>query len=137
MTVTIGDRLRLERRLLAALFLWPRSVGLAAHHFVAPEHALIYEAIDDAQDLFPYPDVDPEALVYDDIALGVVVGLACTALRGRRAAMTGPKRASVAWATDWERLELFIGEYILSQQVGPTTIDEMVAAVRACHRCGH
>lgn len=140
MNIAAGDRLQLERRLLAALLLWPRAVDLDAHHFVAPEHGLIYEAIDEAQDVFPYPAVNPEALVYDDVAVAVVIGIACTSLRGRRAAMPAAirsTRASVSWSTDWERLERFVTDYILHQQIGPNAIDELVAAVRACHRCGH
>lgn len=46
MTHAWEDRLAIERCLLAALILWPRRVPeLEPHHFLAPAHAALYQAI--------------------------------------------------------------------------------------------
>lgn len=74
MTTALTPRLDTERRLLAALFLFPQLVDLEPRHFAAPAHAALFGALDEVQRHYPVGATKPHArYTYDDIALALVV----------------------------------------------------------------
>ena len=120
MRTTYSDRLRLERRLLTALYLWPSECSLTPEHFISPAHSALYEVIQGIKRA-PVAD-DVLAVTYDDTAL------AHAALR----------------LLDCDLDGLFANEggfwsYALKlQQSGDTRaeIPSLIEQVRECPRCG-
>jgi hypothetical protein len=125
-TPAVTHRLAAERRLLAALFLWPRAVDLEPRHFLAPEHGALYEVLDEARRLFPAPfQLPPETYVYDDVSVPIIVGLARDHAHRREDAPS--------WA-QW--VEGYILDVLIWQRVTAHAIDSLVDQVRECPRCG-
>lgn len=116
----LPDRLLLERRLLAALFLWPSECDLEPKHFASPAHQALYVAIQNVKRA-PVSD-DVLATTYDDTAFAEI---ACQLM-------------------DQELDSLFISEggfwkYTQKiQQSGDTRaeIPALIAEVRECPGCG-
>lgn len=121
MILTYQDRLRIERRLLAALFLWPTECDLDPQHFHAPEHSWLFMAIQEVKRA-PVSD-DVLATTFDDTAL-----------------------ANIAlWFMDHQLDSYFnsAGGFFkfasaFLQQSGDTRaeIPALIAEVRECPRCG-
>jgi hypothetical protein len=131
-TPTVELRLQAERRLLAALFLWPRAVDLEPRHFLAPEHGALFEVLDEARRLFPAPmQLPPETHVYDDTSLPIIVWLAHD--HARDSAFVGVHGNAVGWA-QWVRH--YITHALLCERVTARAIGDLVEQVRECPRCG-
>lgn len=131
MIPTYDQRVADERRLLAALFLYPRAVELEARHFLAPDHGLLFDCVEQAFAIAPWPAANRHC--YDDIALEVVVE--CVRQRGREldhALDRFPERAAqlAAWARG------YIVDVLMAQAVTAHAIDDLVEIVRVCPRCG-
>lgn len=113
MTTTWPERLTTERRLLAALFLWPTRVELEAQHFLAPAHGALFTAIQAAGDV----------LLDENRTLPAL-------------------REFIAW-DDRDDLFSSVGgldDYVIEQlvpmPVTPHAIPDLVELVRQCPRCG-
>jgi hypothetical protein len=125
------QRIAVERRLLAALFLYPRDVDLEAHHFLASQHGVMFDCIRAAYREFPW--VHSTGHWYDDLALAVVLGL-----------VQQHAHDLMSWlGRSWSRpaeLARFAEEYfihvLMEQRVTAYAIDDLVEQVRACPRCG-
>jgi hypothetical protein len=125
------ERLELERRLLAALFLWPRRIELEPRHFLAPEHGALFEIINDAAELYPPAEVPDDSLGFDDSFLVVVVALA------RDYVVQGYVTSHVAHAGAWSAwVRRYVVHELLTQPAARAAIGRLVAEVRQCPRCG-
>lgn len=131
MTLTYPTRLLVERRLLAALFLWPRAVELEPRHFLAPEHGALFEVLEEARVLFPSVfQLPAETTIYDDCSVPIVVGLARDyARRGALGEVPGVANDFGDWT------ERYLAE-LLYERVTQHAIDDLVEQVRECPRCG-
>jgi len=113
MIQTWPQRLETERRLLAALYLWPRPVDLDGGCFLAPEHGVLFDAIQEAG-----PD-----LADDYKAIPVLVGVV---RRNRRLTMFKAVKG--------------VEEYVITQlvpiDVREREIPSLIESVKACPRCG-
>lgn len=132
MNLAVNHRLEVERRLLAALFLWPCAVDLDPRHFLEPRHGALYEVLDEARVLFGKSNVElpDETTVYDETLLTIVVGLALEYAR------RSPFESNRAGASGWAQ---WVEEYVLGllyERVTKYAIADLVEMVRECPRCG-
>lgn len=119
------NRLDLERRLLSALFRWPTLVELDAAVFLSPVHGALFQAMQDVQAEFPV-----EPLLerwrwhdYDDAQLVLVaISLKRDGLLGLFSHLGG--------------LKTYVIDSLFTLKVGPRAIEDLVAAIAACPRCG-
>lgn len=106
-------RVDAERRLLAALYLWPRAVDLEPRHFLFPTHGVLFVALQELGD----------RLLDDEAAIPLLRALV---QRMRLERMFLSVRG----------VENFVIEELVPQEVTPHAIDDLVAQVRECPRCG-
>jgi len=125
------ERLELERRLLAALFLWPRRIELEPRHFLAPEHGALFQIIADAGELYPPAFVPDDSLGFDEAFLTVVTALA------RDHVTQGFVASHVFHAGQWAAwVRRYIVHELLARPAARAAIDRLTAEVRQCPRCG-
>jgi hypothetical protein len=121
------ERLQVEQRLLAALFRWPQLVDVEPSDFVAAPHAALFWAMQEVHATWPVEavtDVWRSRWWYCDmaqLALVIEVLRADDAL-DRFKNLGGVKR--------------FVLAELAPLMIMPSVIDELVAQVRACPRCG-
>lgn len=120
------NRLDLERRLLSALFRWPTLVDLDPAAFLAPAHGALFQAMQDVQTEFP---VEPLADQwrwhdYDDAQLVLV-------------AIFLKRNGLLALFTHLGGLKTYVVGSLFAIKVGPRAIEDLIAAIAACPRCGH
>lgn len=132
MTLPVLHRITVERRLLAALFLWPTSVDLEPHHFLEPRHGALFEVLEEARVLFGESNIElpAETTVYDDTSVPIVFGLAHD--HARRSPFDA-NRAGAPLFARW--VETYLAE-LLYEQVTRYAIADLVELVRECPRCG-
>lgn len=107
------QRLETERRLLAALYLWPRPVALEPHDFCYRMHAAFYAALQDVGN----------AITDDAEAIPIM----CAAIKG------GLDEDLFNFVGG---VENFIVDELILVRVLEHEIDDLVTRVRACPRCG-
>jgi hypothetical protein len=131
MALAWSQRLTAERRLLAALFLWPCRVELGPRSFLAPEHGALFDVILDAADFWPPAQLPAEGSSFDDAFLEVVTAFA----RDYAAQGYTPKRTRnpIAWAA---YVRTYITDVLMRQAVTRAALDPLIAEVRQCPRCG-
>lgn len=112
MTTPLDDRLQLERMLLAALFMYPRSVELDMHHFVAPAHAAFFCALDDGKGEH-WPG-----------------GLKLVARR------IAQQPGGLKTFNSVGGVKKFVNEVLPLEMVKPSFVDVLAGEVRKCPRCG-
>lgn len=120
--MTWPERLGDERRLLAALFRWPRLVDLEPHHFLAPMHAALFSALDEVERTFPVESMATDR-AYDDVGLELVVWC-----------ITRDKLLDLFRHVGGVRR--YVLEELLPLEVTQESIADCVELVRVCPRCG-
>lgn len=124
MTLPLPTRLIVERRLLAALFLWPRAVELEPRHFLAAEHGVLFDAL----------QAIGEELLDDGVArVGAFVerlSLVNPATQRAAGLADAHARDSARWYREYITTEL------ICIAVTPLAIPDLVEQVRECPRCG-
>lgn len=135
-TTTVSPRLADERRLLSALFLFPRAVfEIDARHFIAADHALLFEALQDAFAVFPWEPVRDGA--YDDMALAIVMGLVRQRITEIRLSLgDAPAAVRSHVASVGEEYDHYIARVLMAQAVTAHAVDDLIDLVHACPRCG-
>jgi hypothetical protein len=131
--LTVDQRVNVERRLLAALFLWPRHVDISPRDFSEPEHGAIYEVICDAAQFYVPAELEAHTLYYDSGFLEVVIGFARDYAAEKRRAMRGYHGDPAGWAA---HVRTYFESILLRQPVTRDQITELVQLVRQCPRCG-
>jgi hypothetical protein len=122
-TSTWPERLETERRLLAALYLWPQAVGVDAQDFLAPQHAMLYRAVN---------EIEPGELASETITPSVRAFVESEAMERR--VRRGLETTHAYWVGRW--YENYIIETLMQVEVSPSAIPDLVAQVRVCPRCG-
>lgn len=120
MILTFPSRLLVERRLLAALFLWPSECDLEPHHFASPAHQALYAAIQSVKRA-PVSD-EVLATTWDDTALAEI---ACQLMDQNLDSLFVSEGGFYAYARHLQRSCDTRAE-----------IPALVAEVRECPRCG-
>lgn len=124
MTLPLPTRLIVERRLLAALFLWPHIVDLEPRHFLAAEHGVLFEAL----------QAIGIGLLDDGVArVGEFVERLSLANAATQRAAGLPEthaRDAARWYREYITAEL------ICVAVTPLAIPDLVEQVRECPRCG-
>lgn len=125
------QRIAVERRLLAGLFLYPRAVDLEARNFLASDHGVIFEVLQDAYERFPWPAATP--CTFDDMALAVVLSLVQERAHDVMQWL-GRSWSQPAHLAQWAE-EYFIN-VLMMQAVTAHGVADLVEQVRECPRCG-
>jgi hypothetical protein len=112
MSSAVSQRLDLERRLLAALFLWPRQVDLEAHHFAALAHAAFFCALEQARPVMWTNEGWPRLL---------------EALK---------RSGELKLFRHAGGVMHFVNQTLPLEWATPESIEPLTKAVRACPRCG-
>lgn len=113
------------------MFAHPRTLDIDPHCFVAPEHAVLFDAIQEMAREFP-PRCPTREGAYDDISLALVVEFA-----GQRASQ-GVLGHMRFLGTDFKRwVASYILQEIITLPADADAIDQLATLVRECPRCGH
>lgn len=119
-------RMRMEQRLLSALFRWPTIVDLRPECFMVPTHAALFDALQEAQRTWPVEPLEDSWRwhAYDDATAIIVTEFL--------------RRDELLYLfTHVGGAQTYLVDSLFKIVISPRAIPELVEQIRVCVRCGH